>query len=226
MKQPVTIALPKGRLLEESLSILGNAGFSLPTATSRKLIIDSTNGEVHYILAKPWDVPTYVEHGAADLGIVGLDVLRERHLDVYEPLLLPVGYCRLVVAGPPTFSPASLRLQSVLRVATKFPNLTTAFFRREGISAEIIGLSGSVELGPLVGLSDLIVDLVQTGATLRENGLVELQTILASQGVLIANRASFRLHKTLVHEMIAALSDVILSKSAAQEVPTGAHNVA
>jgi len=213
MTSPITIALPKGRLLEESLSLLAEAGFPLPATESRKLVIDSANGSVHYILAKPWDVPVYVEHGAADLGIVGLDVLRERRLDVYEPLLLPVGYCRLVVAGPSSFSSASLRLQSVLRVATKFPNLTTAYFRREGISAEIIGLSGSVELGPLVGLADLIVDLVQTGTTLRENGLVELHTILESQGVLIANRASYRLHKALLHEMIAALNKAVSSKS-------------
>lgn len=204
--QRLVVALPKGRLLEEALAYLERAGFGLLEGENgRQLVLPSQASHVSYVLAKPADVPVYVEYGAADLGIVGLDVLRESGRDVYEPLLLPIGYCRLVVAGPETRSDRPLRLEPNPRVATKFPRLTEAFFRQRGVSAEIIELSGSVELAPLVNLADLIVDLVQTGRTLRDNGLVELRTILESQGVLIANRASWRLKARTVATFVEAL---------------------
>ncbi|HIC88253.1 MAG TPA: ATP phosphoribosyltransferase [Anaerolineae bacterium] len=204
---PLTMALPKGRLLAQALQLLDAAGYGLPVGSnsSRKLVLTSADGRVRYVLAKPADVPVYVEHGAADVGIVGLDVLRERRRDVYEPLLLPFGYCRLVVAAPRDRPQRPLRLERNPRVATKFPNLTDQFFRERGVSAEIIELSGSVELAPLVGLSDFIVDLVQTGTTLRENGLVELRTILESQAVFIANRGSYRLKAVAISSLIDAL---------------------
>lgn len=215
MEQPnLVVALPKGRLLDEALAYLEQAGYGLQVdANSRRLQMPSAADHVSYVLAKPADVPVYVEYGAADLGIVGLDILRESQRDIYEPLLLPLGYCRLVVAAPQERSERPLRLEPYPRVATKFPRLTEAFFRQRGVSAEIIELSGSVELAPLVNLADLIVDLVQTGSTLRQNGLVELRTILDSQGVLIANRAAWRLKTLAMTGFVSALRRVVEAAS-------------
>jgi ATP phosphoribosyltransferase len=206
----LTIAMPKGRLTEDALAFLSRAGYATPTNgdASRKLVLDAADGQLRYILVKPSDVPIFVEYGAADVGIAGLDVLREASRDVYEPLLLPFGYCRLVVAGPTGRPDRPLRLERSPRIATKFPRLTEAFFRQRGIAPEIIFMSGSVELAPLVGLADLIVDLVQTGVTLRENGLAELRVIMESQAVLIANRASYRLKARPVRALIDALAEV------------------
>lgn len=205
----LTVALAKGRLSDETLAILDRAGLSLPSPDAgRKLVVRSTDGTLQYVMAKPADVPVYVEYGAADLGICGLDVLRESERDVYEPLLLPLGYCRLSLAGPADRPDTPLRYESQPRVATSFPRLTTAFFRERGVNPEIINLKGSVELAPLVGLADLIVDLVQTGSTLRENGLVEFRTIMQSQAVLIANRAAYRLKADAVRSVIERLRAV------------------
>lgn len=206
----LTIAMPKGRLTDDALTFLSRAGYAMPTNgdAGRKLVLDAGDGRLRYILVKPSDVPIFVEYGAADIGIAGLDVLREANRDVYEPLLLPFGYCRLVVAGPSGRSDRPLRLERSPRVATKFPRLTEVFFRQLGIAAEIIFMSGSVELAPLVGLADLVVDLVQTGVTLRENGLAELRLIMESQAVLIANRASYRLKAEPVRALIDALAEV------------------
>lgn len=207
----LTIAMPKGRLTDDALAYLTRAGYAIPTNgdAGRKLVLDGEDGLLRYILVKPSDVPIFVEYGAADVGIAGLDVLREGNRDVYEPLLLPFGHCRLVVAGPANRPDRPLRLERSPRIATKFPRLTEAFFRQRGIAPEIIFMSGSVELAPLVGLADLIVDLVQTGVTLRENGLAELRIILESQAVLIANRASYRLKAGPVRQLIDALAGVV-----------------
>ncbi len=203
--------MPKGRFTDDALAFLSRAGYAIPTNgdAGRKLVLDAGDGKLRYILVKPSDVPIFVEYGAADVGIAGLDVLREANRDVYEPLLLPFGHCRLVVAGPAGRQDRPLRLERSPRVATKFPRLTEAFFRQRGIAPEIIFMSGSVELAPLVGLADLIVDLVQTGVTLRENGLAELRLIMESQAVLIANRASYRLKAEPVRRLIDALAGVI-----------------
>jgi ATP phosphoribosyltransferase len=208
---PLTIAMPKGRLTDDALAFLVRAGYAIPANgdAGRKLVLDGADGRLRYILVKPSDVPIFVEYGAADVGIAGLDVLREANRDVYEPLLLPFGHCRLVVAGPADRPDRPLRLERSPRIATKFPRLTEAYFRQRGIAPEIIFMSGSVELAPLVGLADLIVDLVQTGVTLRENGLAELRVILESQAVLIANRASYRLRAEPVRALIDALAGVI-----------------
>ncbi len=208
---PLTIAMPKGRLTDDALTFLKRAGYDIPSNgdAGRKLVLDVPDGRLRYILVKPSDVPIFVEYGAADVGIAGLDVLREAGRDVYEPLLLPFGQCRLVVAGPANRPDKPLRLERSPRIATKFPRLTEAFFRQRGIAPEIIFMSGSVELAPLVGLADLIVDLVQTGVTLRENGLAEIRVILESQAVLIANRASYRLKAEPVRALIDALAGVI-----------------
>ena len=214
MAEPLTIAMPKGRLTEDALAFLARAGYAGPANGNggRKLVLDGADGRLRFIMVKPADVPVFVEYGAADVGVAGLDVVREAERDVYEPLQLPFGHCRLVVAGPVGRPDLSLRLERSPRVATKFPRLTEAYFRRRGVAAELIVMSGSVELAPLVGLADLIVDLVQTGATLRENGLAELRTILESQAMLIANRASYRLRAGEVRELIDALAGVARGK--------------
>jgi ATP phosphoribosyltransferase len=205
---PLTMALPKGRLTDDAFAHLAAAGFSPPLFTNggRKLVLDGADGRMRYILVKPADVPVFVEYGAADLGIAGLDVVREAGRDVYEPLSLPFGHCRLVVAGRDARAYQSLHLERSPRVATKFPRLTETYFRKRGLAPEIIVMSGSVELAPLVGLADLIVDLVQTGSTLLENGLSELRVILESQAVLIANRASYRLRPAEMRGVIDALA--------------------
>ena len=205
----LAIALSKGRIYEQGLPLLAAAGIRPldDPETSRKLILDTDRADTKLIVVRASDVPTYVEYGAADVGIAGLDVVREAERDVYEPLRLPFGYCRLVVAGRRDRPDLPLRLERSPRVATKFPRLTEAFFRKRGVAAELIVMAGSVELAPLVGLADLIVDLVQTGATLRENGLVELRTILESQALLIANRASYRLRAGDVRALIDGLAN-------------------
>jgi ATP phosphoribosyltransferase len=202
----LTLALPKGRLAEQSLKLMAAAGLPQPGRDAgRKLVLASDDGAMRFILAKPVDVPTYVEYGAADVGVCGLDTLRESRRYVYEPLLLPFGHCRLSLAAPAARPDLPLRYESQPRVATKYPNLTADFFRARGVNAEIITLNGSVELGPLVGLADLIVDLVETGDTLRENGLAEIRTIMHSQAVLIVNRAAYHLKAAAMRHLIDAL---------------------
>ena len=207
---PLTLALPKGRLAEQSLKLMAAAGLAQPARDAgRKLVLDSSDGAMRFILAKPVDVPTYVEYGAADVGVCGLDTLRESRRYVYEPLLLPFGHCRLSLSAPATRADTPLRYESQPRVATKYPNLTADFFRARGVNAEVITLNGSVELGPLVGLADLIVDLVETGDTLRENGLTEIRVIMESQAVLIVNRAAYHLKATAVRNLIEALRTAV-----------------
>jgi ATP phosphoribosyltransferase len=208
--KPLLFALPKGRMADESLALLAKAGLSEPVDNNdRKLVLESADGCFGYVMAKPWDVPTYVEYGAADLGICGLDVLRESGRTVHEPLLLPFARCRLSVAGPADRPDIPLRYESQPRVASKYPRLAAQFFRERGVNAEIIGLSGSVELGPILGLADLIVDLVETGNTLRANGLIEFRTIMESQAVLIVNRASSRLRAAEIQSVIERLRAVL-----------------
>lgn len=208
--KPLLFALPKGRMTDESLALLAKAGLSEPVDNNdRKLVLESADGCFGYVMAKPWDVPTYVEYGAADLGICGLDVLRESGRNVHEPLLLPFAHCRLSVAGPADRPDVPLRYESQPRVASKYPRLAAQFFRERGVNAEIIGLSGSVELGPILGLADLIVDLVETGNTLRANGLIEFRTIMESQAVLIVNRASSRLRAAEIQTVVERLRAVI-----------------
>lgn len=208
--EPLMVALPKGRMQEEILALFEAAGYpAAPEAASRALIFDDLTGRLRFILAKPADVPTFVEYGAAALGVSGQDVLRESGREVYEPLSLGVGKCRMVLAGPPEAKGRNLRLASNLRVASKYPRITRRYFEERGLSAEIIPLSGSIELAPAVGLADLLVDLVQTGRTLRENGLVELETIMESQATLIVNRAWHKLQFQTIQEIIRQLAAVV-----------------
>ncbi len=201
----LTIALAKGRLLDPSIKLFEALGYDLREARdSRKLVIDG--GGMNFLIAKASDVPIYVEYGAADAGIVGQDALRESGVNVYEPLVLGYGACRLVVAGKPALRDAEWRLLTGLRVATKYPRSAKKYFSARGLSAEIIALYGSIELAPMVGLADLIVDVVDTGRTLRENGLVELDEVLQSQAALIVNRASHTLKVDEVRELIEKIN--------------------
>lgn len=212
---PLIMALPKGRLAEKSIALMVAARLPRPVGDAgRRLVIDSADGAMRFIMAKPVDVPTYVEYGAADVGVCGLDTLRESKRYVYEPLLLPFGYCRLSLSAPADRPDRPLRYESQPRVATKYPNLTAEFFRARGVNAEVIALNGSVELGPLVGLADLIVDLVETGDTLRENGLAEVRVIMESQAVLIVNRAAYHLKAAAIHTLIDALRRVVVDGAA------------
>lgn len=205
-RSPLMVALPKGRLAQKTLELFAAAGLPIPDGDNgRKLILESAGGAMRYVMAKPSDVPTFVEYGAADLGVCGLDTLRESRRHVYEPLLLPFGYCRLCLAAPIDRPDTPLRYESQPRVATKYPNLTADFFRARGVNAEIITLNGSVELGPLVGLAHLIVDVVETGNTLRANGLIETRTILDIQAVLIVNRAAYHLKREAIEQVIGRL---------------------
>ena len=160
-------------------------------------MLEAPEAGLRFIVVKPADVPTYVEHGIADLGIVGRDVLLERRPDVYEPLDLGFGRCRLVVAGPKG-SPALTRFEAGLRVATKYPRVSRDFFEGRGVPVTIVELTGSVELAPRAGLADLIVDVVETGGTLRDNGLVVAEEVAGSSARLIVNRAS---HKVRFEEV-------------------------
>lgn len=201
----LTIALAKGRLLEPSLALLAALGYDVQAAReSRKLVLTS-NG-ARFILAKPMDVPIYVEYGAADVGIVGQDALRESEANVYEPLVLGYGKCRLVVAGKPELQNAEWKMLAGLRVATKYPRVAKQYFAARGLSVEVLQVFGSVELAPMVGLADLIVDVVDTGRTLRENGLVELDEIFKSQAALIVNRAAHTLRAEAIRRLIERLA--------------------
>jgi ATP phosphoribosyltransferase len=205
--RPLTLALPKGRLLRPALDLLSRAGIEgIPADESRRLLFTDASGRLRLLILKPVDVPTYVEYGAADVGIVGKDVLAEQEPDVYEPLDLGFGRCRLVVAEPRELmgrdDPSKW---SWVRVATKYPNLTRSYFADRGIQVEVVRLDGSIELAPLVGLAERIVDLVQSGETLRANGLVEVAEILTSTARLIVNRAAQKTAYQAVSGFLEAL---------------------
>lgn len=211
MRDRLTIAMPKGRIFEEAADLLREAGFKLPPEfdDSRKLIIDVEEENFRFILAKPMDVPTYVEHGVADLGIAGKDVMLEEERDVYELLDLNISACYLAVAGLPNtelndFAP---------RVATKYPNVAAAYFREQGSQVEIIKLNGSIELAPIIGLSDRIVDIVSTGKTLLENGLVEYERIVEITSRLIVNPASYRMKDERISDLVERLNNVVKGNS-------------
>ncbi len=206
MTPPLTLALPKGRLLDPSLALLSGMGIQGMESDSRRLLLSDDKSGLRFIFLKPADIPTYVEYGAADLGIVGKDILLEQQPDVYEPVDLGFGFCRLVVAEPREMwqrdDPAKW---SWVRVATKYPTLTERYFSARGIQVEIVRLDGSIELAPLVGLAERIVDLVQSGETLRANGLVEVAQIMTSTARLIVNRASLKTAHGRVNALIQAM---------------------
>lgn len=189
-KEPIRIALPKGRLGEQVYSLLEKAGFACPglTGESRKLVFENPEAGVRYFWVKPSDAAVYVRRGAADMGVAGYDVLRESRQEVYELMDLGLGRCRMAVAAPKGFTDAGTR---PLRVATKYPRIATKYYGDLGRDIDLIELHGSIELAPLLGLSDVIVDIVETGTTLRENGLEVVAEVLPVSARLIANRACY-----------------------------------
>ncbi|MBN1639875.1 MAG: ATP phosphoribosyltransferase [Anaerolineae bacterium] len=211
MHDTITIALPKGRLLPPAQELLAAIGLDATVVGNgtRKLVAQDPRAKVRYLLVKPGDVPTYVHYGAADAGIVGQDVLREAQSDVLEPLNLGFGRCRLVLAGSPEQRGLDPRLAPHLRIATKYPHLARAHFQERGISVDIIPLAGSVELAPLVDLADLLVDIVETGSTLRANGLVELEPVACFEAALIVNRASQWTKAAQIADLVHRVSDVL-----------------
>ncbi|WP_027713748.1 ATP phosphoribosyltransferase [Desulfuromonas sp. TF] len=212
MSDYITFALPKGRIMQDSMELFAKIGITCPEMEkgSRKLVFENRESKFRFMAVRATDVPTYVEYGCADLGVVGKDTLLEQGKDLYEPIDLKFGYCRMVVAEPKALrqedDPANW---SNIRVATKYPNVTERFFAAKGIQVELIKLYGSIELAPLVGLSERIVDLVSTGATLRENGMVEVETIAEITSRLIVNRASLKTKHQRITEIIEGLEQVV-----------------
>ncbi|MDX8408421.1 MAG: ATP phosphoribosyltransferase [Mariprofundales bacterium] len=205
------IALAKGRLLEQIVPLLAQVGMAPAPEDikSRKLILPGPNG-CEFLIIRAADVCTFVERGAADIGIVGRDLLLEACPQVYEPLDLGIGRCRLCVAAPKDLpDPMQLAAGSTLRVATKYDRLAAEFFRHRGIRAELIHLYGSMELAPLVGMADCIVDLVETGGTLRANGLIEVATIMAISSRLIVNPASYATRAAQIQPLIRQLRQLV-----------------
>ncbi|RLJ70493.1 ATP phosphoribosyltransferase (homohexameric) [Hydrogenivirga caldilitoris] len=200
----ISIAVPKGRLFEESIDYLYSRGI-LPEKFEEGRRLTITAGEINLLLVKPFDVPVYVENGAADLGVCGYDVYWERKPDVYRLLDLGIGVCRISVAGKPE-SKEKYFNSFYLKLATKYQNIAKSFFSKRGVKVDLINLSGSVELAPIIGLADFILDLVQTGRTLKENGLVEIEEVGKSSAWLICNRASFRNKSSCIKELIDRLS--------------------
>ncbi|WCL48716.1 ATP phosphoribosyltransferase [Leptospira sp. GIMC2001] len=201
----LTIALPKGRLADESIELLVSKGllFSKPPEESRELTYLDTKSNIRLLFVRSQDVPTYVEECAADAGIVGWDIIQEGGYDLMVVHDLGIGACRLSLAGKPDFHPLS-KLSKV-KVATKYTELTRKFFFAKGISCEVVKLYGSIELAPLVGLADCIVDLVSTGQTLKANGMKEIEVILESTARLVCNRSSFYNKREQVMDFVSRI---------------------
>lgn len=198
-------------MLEEALELLGRAGIRLAASdlNSRKLVIEDASSRLRFFMVKPVDIPAYVEYGVADVGIAGRDVLMESKADIHQPLNLGIGLCKMVVAGPRATARQDYRELSTVRIATKYPRITTEYFTQRGVPVEIIPLSGSVELAPLLGLSDRIVDLVSTGRTLAENGLEIIETICDISARLVVNRASYQVKRKRITELIQQLAKAV-----------------
>ena len=209
----LTIALPKGKLFSLSAHLFQKIGITADNLSekSRKLVISNDAHKVQFIITKTSDVPTYVEYGAADIGIIGKDVLLESEQDVYELLDLGFGKCRLMMAVPRAEKRAHLTDYAHTRVATKYPHIAEQFFARQGMQMEYIKLNGSIELGPIVGLSESIVDIVETGTTLAENDLEEVVHIMDVSARLIANRVSFKLKFDRIYNIVNDLKQVLES---------------
>lgn len=206
----ITIALAKGRLMVKAIEVLESAGIecSQLKEPSRRLFFFTPDRQIRFMLVKPNDVPTYVEYGIADMGIVGKDSLMEEGRSLYEMLDLNFGRCRLVVAGFPDMRESWGTIPHI-RVATKYPNIARYYFWQKGRNVEIIKLNGSVELGPLTGLSDVIVDIVESGRTLRENGLVVLEEICNVSARLVVNRVSLKMKNREMKALIDSIQRIL-----------------
>ena len=211
MKRMLNVALPKGRLGEKVYAMFEKAGFECPSIkeNSRKLIFENEEVGVRYFWVKPSDVAIYVERGAADIGVAGKDILLEYEPDIYELLDLDIGKCRMAVAAKDDFRDNP---QNTLRVATKFSNITKNYYKDKGREIDIIHLNGSIEIAPILGLSDVIVDIVETGTTLKENNLRVFETIVPISARLIANKSSYKFKG----EAIDAITDSIRCQTEAK----------
>ena len=206
MKTMLNIALPKGRLGEKVYAMFEKAGFDCPSIkeTNRKLIFENESNGVRYFWVKPSDVAIYVEHGVADIGVAGKDILLEYEPDVYELLDLNIGKCRMAVAAKEDFYDDP---EHTLRVATKFSNIARNYYRSQGRDIDIIHLNGSIEIAPILGLSDVIVDIVETGTTLRENKLEVVETIVPISARLIANKSGFRFKNAAITKLMERMAE-------------------
>ncbi len=201
----INVALPKGRLGEKVYATFEKAGFECPSIkeTNRKLVFENAEKGVRYFWVKPSDVSIYVERGAADIGVCGKDILAEYEPNVYELLDLKTGVCRMAVAAKKDFFDDR---NSTLKVATKFVNIAKNYYAQKGREIDVIHLNGSIELAPILGLSDVIVDIVETGATLKENDLEVVETIMPISARLIANKASFQFKTEEIEKLVANVS--------------------
>ena len=211
MSVPLTLALSKGRIFDETLPLLAAAGIVVPgdAEAGRRLILPTSRAELRVVLVRAADVPTYVEHGGADLGVAGLDVLLEHGgARLYQPLDLQISRCRISVAARADFDyAAAVKQGSRIRVATKYTQIARQHFADKGVHVDLIKLYGSMELAPLTGLADAIVDLVSTGSTLRANQLVEVEQILDVSARLVVNQAALKLKREPIRALINALSE-------------------
>ncbi len=205
MKDILNIALPKGRLGEKVYDLFEKAGYPCPEIreTNRKLVFENTEAAVRYFWVKPSDVAIYVARGAADIGVAGKDILMEYEPDVYELLDLGIGKCSMIVAAPEDYSEDP---QRTLRVATKYTEIARSYYAAIGREIELISLNGSIELAPIVGLSDVIVDITETGATLRENRLRIIDEVAPISARLIANKAAFRFRQEAIRKIMESIS--------------------
>ncbi len=223
----ITIALSKGRILEETLPLLKEAGVQplIDPEGSRELVIGTRRADVRLVIVRASDAPTYVQYGAADLGIAGKDVLLEHGgMGLYQPLDLRVAACRMMVAAPEGFDYAGcVRQGARLRIATKYVKTAREHFAAKGVHVDLIKLYGSMELAPLVGLADAIVDLVATGSTLRANRLVAVEEILPVSARLIVNQAALKLKRPLIQPLLDALARAVAKREQAD--PSHAHTV-
>ncbi|MGN0793658.1 MAG: ATP phosphoribosyltransferase [Aristaeellaceae bacterium] len=207
MQPVITFALAKGRLAEQAFTLLENLGIdcSEPRNPGRQLVLWDRASNIRFILVKPSDVPTYVDHGVADFGVVGKDTLLEAGRPLYEVLDLTFGKCRLCVAGyaDQTHQQAT---RATFRVATKYPNIARSYYDLKGETIEIIELHGSIELGPVIGLSDVILDIVESGSTLRANGLTVLEEVCDCSARLVVNRVSMKTKRDRIRQIIDGLA--------------------
>ncbi len=210
MQPVITFALAKGRLAEQAFTLLENLGIdcSEPRNPGRQLVLWDKANNIRFILVKPSDVPTYVDHGVADFGVVGKDTLLEAGRPLYEVLDLTFGKCRLCIAGYAD-QKNQQATRATFRVATKYPNVARAYYDAKGQTIEIIELHGSIELGPVIGLSDVILDIVESGSTLRANGLSVLEEVAECSARLVVNRVSMKTKRERIRQIIDGMTEQV-----------------
>jgi len=208
----LTVALAKGRLAKQTMKLLSEIGIEcdeINDPTTRKLIFENEEQKIRFFLAKPSDVPTYVEYGAADIGVAGLDTILEEGRNLYEVLDLGFGKCRMCVCGPES-ARELLSRNEIIRVATKYPNIAKSYFNnKKNQTVEIIKLNGSVELAPIVGLSEVIVDIVETGSTLKENGLTVLEEVVPLSARIVVNQVSLRMEHERINKLLTDIDGAL-----------------